>query len=462
MSSVQTHTLRACSLLVIPPPPDRIPTQGGFPTDLSELNLSRWATLVQDVVAGLQALPPNLSRDIVLPAVALLQLLETSTGLGFCHYCCHVGSRCTCMRAYQPTPPQLWSQIVEQTPGYGVTASSGGMTTPSTTAAGMPGYVAPPPGLPPIDFSSWRLPPPEASPSGGLPATRPGLPGVGRSLMLRGMAERNAREQMVQCPGGLAQQAQTQPTSAPCVPQMAPPLHQPLPGWPAMSYKQVVQPPKKSTGRGVTSDPSADKTAPMGSASLQDRRRPTTRGWGDGGQSISHPRGMQEKASAQPPCREGDLPSESTPGVPLPAAPERTQPQWGGRPKTSHSNPAQLVAKFCSAGWKKDLEYVLWVYYKYNTASFKEVEWVKLKEKFFTHFLLYKEEALDIKERCPMDYMACIEEHFRRATGLRLNGLRDFTAWIKQGSYYHGLVAQQGYLHRCLTWRGSICLDGLR
>ena len=33
--------------------------------------------------------------------------------------------------------------------------------------------------------------------------------------------------------------------------------------------------------------------------------------------------------------------------------------------------------------------------------------------------------------------------------GLHLNGLRDFTAWIKQGSYYHGLVAQQGYLHRC-------------
>ena len=48
-----------------------------------------------------------------------------------------------------------------------------------------------------------------------------------------------------------------------------------------------------------------------------------------------------------------------------------------------------------------------------------------------------------------MDYMACIEEHFWRATGLRLNGLRDFTAWIKQESYYHRLVAQQGHLHKC-------------
>ena len=57
--------------------------------------------------------------------------------------------------------------------------------------------------------------------------------------------------------------------------------------------------------------------------------------------------------------------------------------------------------------------------------------------------------ALGIKERCPMDYMPYIEEQFWRATGLCLNGLRDFTAWIKQGSYYHGLVAQQGHLHKC-------------
>ena len=128
--------------------------------DLSELNLLGWATLVQDVAAGLQALPPNLGHDMGLPAVALLQLLEMLTGLGFYRYCCHLGSRCTCMGAYQPTPPQSWSQMVEQTPGYGVTASSLGMTTPSTTVAGMSGYVAPPPGLTPPDFSSWRLLPP--------------------------------------------------------------------------------------------------------------------------------------------------------------------------------------------------------------------------------------------------------------------------------------------------------------
>ena len=257
--------------------------QGGFPTDLSELNLLGWATLVQDVVAGLQVLPPNLGCDMVLPAVALLQLLETSTGLGFCHYCCHLGSRCTCMEAYQPAPPKSWSQIVEQTPGYGVTASLGGMTTPSTTVSGMSGYVAPPLGLTPIDFSSWRLPPPEAPASRGLPTAPQGLPGAGRSLMMRGAAERNARAQMAQGPSGLAQQAQTQPTSALHMPKMAPPLHQPLPGQPAMPYLQEVQPPRKPTRRGVASDPSADKTAPTGGPSSQDHGRPTTRGWADGG-----------------------------------------------------------------------------------------------------------------------------------------------------------------------------------
>ena len=148
LSPVQIHTLRACSLLVIPPLPDRVPPQGGFPTDLSELNLSSWAALVQDVVAGLQVLPPNLGCDRSLPAVALLQLLETSTGVRFCCYCYHLGSQCICMGTYQLTPSQSWSQIVEQAQGYGVTASSGGMTTPTTTAAGMSGYVAPPPGLP--------------------------------------------------------------------------------------------------------------------------------------------------------------------------------------------------------------------------------------------------------------------------------------------------------------------------
>ena len=101
--------------------------------------------------------------------------------------------------------------------------------------------------------------------------------------MLRSTIERNARAQMAQCPGSLAQWALTPPMLALCTPQMVLPLHQPLPGRPAMPYQQAVQLPKKSTRRGVASDPSADKTAPTGGTSSQDHRRPTTRGRGDGG-----------------------------------------------------------------------------------------------------------------------------------------------------------------------------------
>ena len=151
----------------------------------------------------------------------------------------------------------------------------------------------------------------------------------------------------------------------------------------------------------------------------------------------------------QPLYQEGDLPSRSVPSFPPPAAPEGTQPQWGGWPRSTLHNPVRLVAKFRSSGWKKDLEHMLWVYYKFNIASFKEAEWVRLKEKFFEHFLQYKEEALGLKERCPMEFMAYIKDHFYKATGLHLEGLRSFTGWIKQGSYYHGLVARQGCLHEC-------------
>ena len=425
-----------------------MPPQGGFPTDLSELNLSCWDALVQDVVAGLQVLPPNLGRDMGLPAVALLQLLEVSTGVGFCHYCCRLGLRCTCVVASPQVPPMSWSQVVEKTPGCGVTASSGGMTTPSTSVAGMPGYVAPPPGLTPPDFSSWSLPPPEAPLPQGLPTASQGLSHVGRSIQVRATVERQTQAQLAQGPRGLAQWAQTQPTLVPCTPQMALPLHQPPPGWPATLYQQAVQLPGKSTRRGVTFDPSIEKTAPTGSPSSQNCRRPITRGWGDSGPSASCPRGVPEKTSMQPPHQEGDLPSRATQNVPA-TAPESTPPQPGSRPRTLPHDPAWLAAKFCSVGWKKELEHVLRVYYKYNIASFREAEWVWLRDKFFSHFLLHKEEALGIKERCPMDYMPYIEEHFWRAMGLCLNGLRDFMAWIKQGSYYHGLVAQQGHLHKC-------------
>ena len=232
------NTLRVCSLLVIPPPIGRTVPQGGFLSDLTELNLSGWADLVQDVVAGLQALLPRLCLNLGTPAIALLQLLETATGVGFCHHCCHPIPCCTCTGASQLAPSMSWSQIVQQTQGYRVTSTSGGATDLSTPMGGMPGYVAPPPGLTPPDFSNWSIPLPEVPPPPGLPASLLHPPPMGRAPILTLHQQAQALRALVpQAPMPLAPRLQAPPPQAP---QMVPPLHQPLPSsgsWPATPYQ---------------------------------------------------------------------------------------------------------------------------------------------------------------------------------------------------------------------------------
>ena len=85
------------------------------------------------------------------------------------------------------------------------------MTTPSTSVAGMAGYVVSLPGLTSPDFSSWSLPPLEAPLLWELPTASQGLPGVGRSIQIRVTTERHARAQLVQGPRGLAQGLRCRP-----------------------------------------------------------------------------------------------------------------------------------------------------------------------------------------------------------------------------------------------------------
>ena len=222
-----------------------------------------------------------------------------------------------------------------------------------------------------------------------------------------------------------------------------------------MRYQQAVQLPKRPTGRGVIADTPTDKTTPMDVAT-QDHGRPTARGRGHGSQSVSHPRGVPGMASVQPPCWEGDLPSRSTPSAPPPPPPpERTQPQRGGWTRSTLHDPMWLVVNFRSSGWRKDLEHILWVYYRYSIDYFTEVDWSRIKEQFFDHFIQFKKEALEVKEACPLDFMAYIQDLFYQATGLHLDGLGSFTRWIKKGSYYHGIVAQQGRLQECPHLAGA-------
>ena len=185
MKAQQVHTLRACTLVAIPPSEERTPPPGGFPRDLSGMNLTSWAGLIQDVAQGMKVVPPNLSMEVCLDSMVLLQLLEATMGIGYCRICCQPSPQCHCLGAYQPAPMETWSQMMARMPGQGVAASTGGPTTPGTATAEVQeqGAPSPPPGLHPPDFTNWSLPLPEAPLTGGLPAPSEGPPGIGRQTV---------------------------------------------------------------------------------------------------------------------------------------------------------------------------------------------------------------------------------------------------------------------------------------
>ena len=229
-----------------PSSPGRVAPQGGFPTDLVEINLSEWASLVQDVAAGLQVLPPGLSNCLDPEVITLLQLLEAVSQVRFCHLCYHPDTNRRCAGVPPLTPLTSWSQIMEQTPGYGMTASSSGVTTLSTYWGGMSRLVLPPPGISIWDMFLWKAPIPQQ-----LVTTLPYRPPIGRgewlktALSMRGLV--------------------------PQVPQMAPAICQlPLLPWsrPATPYQQVVQLPSKTSGLRVTFDSPASKPASTGSKDI--------------------------------------------------------------------------------------------------------------------------------------------------------------------------------------------------
>ena len=185
-------------------PPRHSPSrwEGGFPTDLMQINLSAWASLVQDVAAGLQALPPRFSNCLDPEVLNLLHRLEAVTQVKFFCLCYYLGTNCRCAGVPSTSSPTSRSQIMEQTLGYGTTTSSSGVTTPSTSLGGMSGYMSPLPGI-----SIWNMRPLEDSIPKGPVTTLRYWPPAGRAEWLR--AAMSVRGLMPQTP------------------QMTPPIHQP-------------------------------------------------------------------------------------------------------------------------------------------------------------------------------------------------------------------------------------------
>ena len=202
------------------------------------------------------------------------------------------------------------------------------------------------------------------------------------------------------------------------------------PSQPITPYQQVVQSPRPA-GRGGATQSASSAAAPTAGQPTQERGRQPTRGRGLLGRSASRPR------------RGHGL----TAGTPATNTQGDAQPQSGRRPRAKRYDPVILAGNFRSSGWRKDLEHVLKVYYRYNLqAPYDELEWIRVRELFFDRFVAKKAEALRIKEESPLDYMPFIAGEFHAATGIRLHELQDFTRWIKKGSYYHGLLVSRGQI----------------
>ena len=174
------------------------------------MNLTSWAGLIQDVAQGMKVVPPNLNTEVYLNSMVLLQLLEATTGMGYCRICCQPSPGCLCLGAYQQAPTETLSQVMDRISGQGVAASTGGPTTPGTAPTELQeqGAPSPPPGFPPPEFTNWSLPPPKLPSTGRLPAPSGGPPGSGGQTV------------GPQAPGPwvLGQRALAPPMSAPSTP----------------------------------------------------------------------------------------------------------------------------------------------------------------------------------------------------------------------------------------------------
>ena len=149
---------------------------------------------------------------------------------------------------------------------------------------------------------------------------------------------------------------------------------------------------------------------------------------------------MPHQVSERPSGAPHEAPIDSTPG---------STSHQRSRSTRAPKDPLKQVANYRSQGWRKDRDLIFKAYYKYNFSSFKESEWSKIRDKVLDHLLPCQEEWRSIKENDPLQYMPYMEEKFYAATRIRLKGLAERTIWIKQGSYYHSVVAQKGQLHKC-------------
>ena len=140
----ESNTLRAGSLMVIPPPPPGSqPLAGSLAIDLPDMNLLQWASQVQEVTSYMRWPPEAAVSCPQADMVGVLDRLEGLTRVRYCRRCFGVGQRCQCSVVPHQAPGPTASLWMPPTASY-VTMASSTETTASTSATG----VTPPSHLP--------------------------------------------------------------------------------------------------------------------------------------------------------------------------------------------------------------------------------------------------------------------------------------------------------------------------
>ena len=88
-------------------------------------------------------------------------------------------------------------------------------------------------------------------------------------------------------------------------------------------------------------------------------------------------------------------------------------------------------------------------YFRLNYRQEPASKWPELEAKFFTFLIDHHSEWKSIRNNDPLGYLPYMEAQFERVTGYKLVGLGACTEWIRAGTYYHWVIAQQGQLGRC-------------
>ena len=99
-------------------------------------------------------------------------------------------------------------------------------------------------------------------------------------------------------------------------------------------------------------------------------------------------------------------------------------------------------------------------YFRLNYRQEPASKWPELKAKFFQFLIDHHSEWKSIRNNDPLGYLPYMEAQFERVTGYRLVGLGACTEWIRAGTYYHWVIAQQGQLGRCPRLAGIPPTEG--